>query len=51
MPTEYDYERECKKIDETVIYSPCCFNSLAKSVGLNKFQCVKCRRIWEIKEK
>ena len=53
MTTEYDYERECNEIDidNQVLFSPCCINSLAKLVGLNKFQCVKCREVWEIIKK
>jgi hypothetical protein len=37
-------------IQEKEMFSPCCINSLAKIVGINKFQCVKCRKIWRIEE-
>jgi hypothetical protein len=38
-----------KEIDEEM-FSPCCINSLAKICGINKYQCVKCRRSWRIEE-
>jgi predicted transcriptional regulator len=36
---------------EKEMFSPCCINSLAKLIGINRFQCVKCRKIWRIEEK
>jgi len=39
-----------KEIIEETMFGPCCINSLAKKIGINKFQCVKCRRIWRIEE-
>jgi hypothetical protein len=33
-----------------IFYSPCCINSLAKPLGLSRYYCVKCGRIWKIEE-
>lgn len=32
------------------LYSPCCIQSLAKPLGLMRYYCVKCGKIWRIEE-
>ena len=32
------------------MYSPCCINSLAKPLGLMRYYCVKCGKIWKIEK-
>lgn len=35
---------------EDLYYSPCCCNSLAKPLGLKRYYCAKCKKIWIIEE-
>lgn len=55
----YSKKTNKKEMEETMLtdfgtdddmYSPCCFNSLAKPLGLMRYYCVKCGKIWKIQE-